>query len=554
MKIAKTYIRPDELHALLVAHTDGVGTLPAEVAVIDIREQLPFARGHLLHASPVPLDTLDLKIGTLVPRFETLVVLVDNSTEERAGKALPLLEKLGYVDVRVLEGGVDAWGQAGFEIYEGLNAFSKGFAEWIEAEYDTPRITVDDLQKRLADGEDLVVLDTRTSQEFHAAAIPGSTNLPGVELPYRGLDAITSPQQTVVVTCGGRTRAIIGAQVLINLGIENPVVELLHGTNGWQFAGYATAFGATQAASRPVHEGLDLTKQRTQTLIEKLGIETLAPGALAAILENPQKDKTTYVFDVRSVEDYREGHIAGSKSLPGGQLLQEFDLNVAVQGARIVLLDAADGVRAGITASWLKQSGWRDVVIAAGAFEGRTLVSGDETSPAPAKVETVDTVSPQTLSEWLQSARAVVVDLRSSRIYSLGHIPGAWFSTRTGLADVLPQLPKTGTIVLADATGSELAFAAASDLAASGRRDIAVLEGGIEAWRKAGLSLETVLNRYLSAPEDIYASPTDLEERKKHYADYVQWGHDVVGQLRRDKTVHFIRIEDAETARRASHG
>jgi hypothetical protein len=42
--------------------------------------------------------------------------------------------------------------------------------------------------------------------------------------------------------------------------------------------------------------------------------------------------------------------------------VQETDAHVATWGARIVLVDD-NGVRATMTASWLKQMGWSDVAV-----------------------------------------------------------------------------------------------------------------------------------------------------------------------------------------------
>ena len=81
-------------------------------------------------------------------------------------------------------------------------------------------------------------------------------------------------------------------------------------------------------------------------------------------------ERSLYVLDVRTPEEYEAGHLRGARSAPGGQLVQETDAHVATWGARIVLVDN-DGVRATMTASWLKQMGWSDVaVLTAGPPEG----------------------------------------------------------------------------------------------------------------------------------------------------------------------------------------
>lgn len=46
-----------------------------------------------------------------------------------------------------------------------------------------------------------------------------------------------------------------------------------------------------------------------------------------------QSDRTTFLFDVRSPEEYAAGHYPGSLSAPGGQLVQEIDHFASVRGA-----------------------------------------------------------------------------------------------------------------------------------------------------------------------------------------------------------------------------
>ncbi len=76
-----------------------------------------------------------------------------------------------------------------------------------------------------------------------------------------------------------------------------------------------------------------------------------------------QPGRTLYRFDVRTPEEYADGHLPGFASAPGGQLVQETDHSAPVRGARIVLADDDHGVRADMTASWLAQMGWEVFVV-----------------------------------------------------------------------------------------------------------------------------------------------------------------------------------------------
>jgi rhodanese-related sulfurtransferase len=104
-----------------------------------------------------------------------------------------------------------------------------------------------------------------------------------------------------------------------------------------------------------------------------------------ATLEQFRREADTrslYLFDVRHPEEYEAGHRPGSLSAPGGQLVQATDRYVGALRARIVLIDDT-GVRATMTASWLRQMGWDDVFVLGGGLDG-VLETGPEPVQRPA--------------------------------------------------------------------------------------------------------------------------------------------------------------------------
>ncbi len=76
------------------------------------------------------------------------------------------------------------------------------------------------------------------------------------------------------------------------------------------------------------------------------------------------------MLDVRTPDEYAAGHLPGSVSAEGGQLVQAIDRWVGTRGARLVLVDDT-GTRAIMTAHWLTQMGW-DVVVLDRAFAGQS--------------------------------------------------------------------------------------------------------------------------------------------------------------------------------------
>src|SRR6478609_10131289 len=322
-----------------------------EIAVLDVREEGVFAKRHLLLAASVPLSRLEVRVPVLVPRRTTRVVICD-ARECLAERAARKLGEHGYVDVRILNGGIDAWAAEGFELYSGINVPSKAFGEFVEHAENTPRMPAQEIKAKLDAGEKVVILDSRPLTEYTKMSIPGGIDCPGAELAYRVHDLVDSPDTLVVVNCAGRTRSIIGAQSLINAGLPNRVVALRNGTIGWKLAGQALETGQERRSLELSTKIILEARRKAREVAYQSGVRHIGRRELGEL----QRDTTrsSYFFDVRTPEEYAAGHLPGFRSAPGGQLVQETDFFAPVRGARIVLADN-DEVRADMTASWLAQ-------------------------------------------------------------------------------------------------------------------------------------------------------------------------------------------------------
>jgi len=523
------YVSPAELRAMLA---DG-----DELALLDVREGGVFARSHLLVASNVSLSQLELRVPALLPRKEVRVVLVDDD-DGLAQRAAGVLRRHGYLNLAVMRGGVKGWGEAGYELFSGMNVPSKAFGEVVEHENETPHIDAKVLKAWQDEGRDIVVVDSRPMDEYRMMSIPGAMDCPGAELVYRVPGLVKSPDTTVVVNCAGRTRSIIGAQSLRNAGIGNKVVALKNGTMGWHLAGLQVAKGESNMAPGPQGDALARAQALARDVAARFRIEFIDAAKLAAL--QGDTSRTTYVFDVRLPEEYAAGRRAGSVNAPGGQLVQATDVYAPVRFARVVLVDR-DAVQAVMTAHWLKQMGWNDVYVLKGGLEGKLETGKPHPEALGEAALTAPGIAPAALKAAL--GKVEVVDVGESLKYRKGRIPGAWYAIRSRLAYCLARFDKSAQLVFTDSAG-RLARYAAQDAIALGYANARYLEGGNAAWNHAKLGTEPAEGdsdpKLLTATEDVWYRPYDrnvgVEEAMQQY---LTWEVNLVAQLKREDYLRF---------------
>lgn len=504
-----------------------------EVALLDVREEGRFSQGHQFLASCLPFSRLELRASSLVPNRNVPVVVVDDDGGARALAAARRLQSLGYTDVRRQAGGLGGWVGAGHQLFSGVNVPSKAFGEFVHATRSTPELDADELLKRLRGDGSVIVIDCRPFAEYHRMNIPGSINLPGVDLPLRIFDAVPDESTTIVVNCAGRTRSIIGTQSLVNMGIANPIYALKNGTMGWELAGGSLETGQSRSGPDPTPANRDRSGRAWQRVAEQCAVGR-ADISQALDWHAAQGVRTTYLFDVRGPAEFEAGHVPGAVSAPGGQLVQATDRYIGVRGARVVLVDD-DGVRAAVTATWLKQMGWRDVWIARAAAADLCESRRGAGRLAPPPMTRWNTVDARTLAGLLAGDDApLVVDVSTSLQYREAHVPGAYWLVR-GEREALERLaPGDRSIVVTGRNNDLVALAAAEVAKRYGSDRVRALPGGNQAWMREGLPVERGLTRPLSEPADVYYMPYEHKDpaiARREMVNYLEWELELVGCL-----------------------
>jgi len=262
-----------------------------EIALLDVRHEAAFATGHPLFAANMAVDRIALEAETRLPRKDVPIV-VYAAGEGLVATAVARLTALGYTDVRALDGGLQAWERAGYELFKDVNSYAKAFGELVESRRHTPSLSAEEVAALIARKANIAVLDVRRPDEYATMNIPGSISVPGAELVLRAGRAAPDPETTIIVNCAGRTRSIIGTQSLINAGVANKVVALRNGTIGWTLANQILEHGADRHGAVGLFEG---AKTNAREVAYRAGVRHIR--AEEAIVLEAQIHRTLYRFD-----------------------------------------------------------------------------------------------------------------------------------------------------------------------------------------------------------------------------------------------------------------
>lgn len=507
-----------------------------EVALVDVREEAPFAQAHPLFAANIPLSKLELEVLSRIPRFDTAVTLYDDG-EGLAAIALQRLQELGYSDVRLLEGGLQGWREAGGELFIDVNVPSKAFGELVESQRHTPSLAAEEVLALIESKADFVVLDARRYDEYQTMSIPSGISVPGAELVLRARELAPDPNTRIIVNCAGRTRSIIGTQSLVNAGLPNKISALRNGTIGWLLAGQTLEHGQARRFAAVSEDTRELATADALKVAQKAGVKR----ATRTDLQHWQSDtsRSTYLFDVRTPDEFANGHLPGSRSTPGGQLVQETDHYASVRGARLVLIDD-DGVRANMSGSWLAQLGW-EVFVVDNMLATDFSEKGDWNAPIPTPRQ-AEEITAETLAQWRTQGSVAVLDFTTSANYVKQHIPGAWWVLRAQLKEALTHIPAAERYVLTCGS-SRLARLAVAEVESLTGKQVFLLKGGSGTWFAAGLAAEIGESHLASPRIDRYRRPYEgTDAPREAMQAYLDWEFGLVDQLARDGTHGFFVI------------
>lgn len=485
--------QPDELDGLLKSGNAH--------ACIDVRERGEFALEQIPETTPLARGTLEYRVEKMVPsKSVPIIVFCDDG--RRSELAALTLSQMGYRDVRLLAGGLLAWKKSGLATRQGWGVGGKEYGEKIAVTGAVPQITAEELASLRRRGERAVVVDVRTEEEYLRGHIPGALNVPGGQLLLEVPGLLDKEYSLLVATCAGRTRGILGAQLLREAGLQK-VYALLNGAMGWRLAGYELEVGPGEDRLSNARIGSwPWVIEATQRLAVTDNICFLS---CQEVKQLQASENIYYIIDVRLPKEFRSGHVIGSINLPMGQIALAYENFIAVRQATLLVL-ADDEIRSVWAAALFQRLGFRSVFVLKGGIEAMAThdfrLGRDE---AETEMEVfgladaralVSGLVPIQLSECATKDRnAVILDVRGSGEYVSGHIQGAHWLARgkleLGIGEKVPD--KTCKIIAVCESGIRSSLAAGT-LKSLGYRDVNYLEEGLKAWQQERLDLHDGLD------------------------------------------------------------
>lgn len=175
------------------------------------------------------------------------------------------------------------------------------------------------------------------------------------------------------------------------------------------------------------------------------------------------------VVDVRPVEQFAAGHLAGSVSIELRPAFATWLGWVVPADRPLVVVRGADQDP--------DEVAWQAVKVGYDNLAGELAGGIDAALAAGMATESIPLVEPD------EVFGSVVLDVRQDREYAVAHLPGAHHVELGDLPTRATEVPSGPTVVMCG--HGERAMTGASLLARAGRRDVSVLAGGPGDWASA---------------------------------------------------------------------
>lgn len=334
--------------------------------LIDIREPEAFAENHVAGSVHIGLrGRFENWVGTILP-WGTPFVLIGSNEEVK--EAVTRLTRVGYDEpLGYLNGGVDAWKQAGLPV-QNLMLLA-------------PQM----LSQQIQEGKAPLLVDVRLPTEWQALRI----HLHLVNLPLHHLyqeSTRLDPEMPVVTICNSAYRSSMAASLLQKKGFQQ-VYNLSGGSEAWieaKLPTYGTEMIQTSTTETAV---VAPQKEMYQNIPERIAPEELAQR----LMELPD---SLEVLDIRPAWQFMEYHLASAKNSTVEELLKNIALSTET---RPLVLICRDGSLSAVISGMLSQKTNRPLKFLSGGmlrYFNEIVIPGER-----GKMKSIETVVPSKIPE-----------------------------------------------------------------------------------------------------------------------------------------------------------
>ena len=273
---------------------------------IDVRRQDEWDNDGYIHgATLITYDstTKTLSDLTKLPTDKSELLLVNCKSGGRSTSASFLLEKMGYTNIKNMNGGMNAWITAGYF-------------------RDIPATTFKD---KLLNEETFTLIDVRTQTEWdNDGYLHGATLIVHDTILLHTDQLPENKSSLILVYCKSGGRGSIASQSLEDLGYTN-VLNMGGGITSWKANGYYTEIPAVTFKS------------------------LLEAGTYALLL------------DVRTLEEFNSGYIEGAIQIQHDTILLHTD-QLPEDKSSLILVYCKSGGRGSIASQTLEDLGYTNVM------------------------------------------------------------------------------------------------------------------------------------------------------------------------------------------------
>jgi rhodanese-related sulfurtransferase len=214
--------------------------------LIDVRSESEYEEGHIPGSLNIPGGQAVQRADDFVAVKNGRIVFVSNQSA-RAVMAAYWYRQMGFQDVKVLHGGLEAWRENGGAVESGGSQKEPlGF----EAAKKSARVLAPGEVTSMLQSSTASALHVGSSADFAAAHLSGSKWISRGWLELKLPSLLTDKAQPIVISCRDGQESIFAARTLAEMDYKE-ILVLDGGVQTWARAGYPTARGLDSCLVEP---------------------------------------------------------------------------------------------------------------------------------------------------------------------------------------------------------------------------------------------------------------------------------------------------------------